>query len=100
MGPWVDVKENALAVLPRMCTPARQDGLHEPRHGPVPADRALAPLVRGLLEELVCHRPRLVVQTRSQLVTRELDLLRKLDHVRVKMTVTMDSERVRRAFQP
>jgi DNA repair photolyase len=42
----------------------------------------------------------LVVQTRSPLVTRDLDVLARFDHVRVNMTVTTDSEDVRKAFEP
>jgi len=100
-GYWVDVKENALAVLRRMRTPLRDKSIYmssvtDPYQ---PIERKLG-LVRELLEELVRHQPRLVVQTRSQLVTRDIDLLRRLDHVRVNMTVTTDSERVRHAFEP
>jgi DNA repair photolyase len=100
-GYWVDVKENALNVFRRMRTPLRDKTIYmssvtDPYQ---PIERKLE-LVRGLLEELVRHQPRLVVQTRSQLVTRDIDLLSQLDHVQVNMTVTTDSERVRRAFEP
>src|SRR5690606_12907774 len=39
-------------------------------------------------------------QTRSPLVTRDIDLLSRFDTVQVNMTVTTDSEEVRRAFEP
>jgi len=64
-----------------------------------PVERRLG-LVRSLLEVLVDQQPRLTIQTRSPLVTRDLDLLRRFEHVRVNMTVTTDSEEVRRAFEP
>jgi DNA repair photolyase len=100
-GYWVEVKENALAALRRMRTPLRDKAIYmssvtDPYQ---PIERKLG-LVRSLLEEFVRHQPRLVVQTRSQLVTRDIDLLRQLEHVQVNMTVTTDSERVRRAFEP
>jgi len=100
-GYWVEVKENALAVLRRMRTPLQGKTIYmssvtDPYQ---PIERQLG-LVRSLLEELVRHQPRLVVQTRSQLVTRDIDLFRQLDHVRINMTVTTDSERVRRTFEP
>jgi len=100
-GGWVEVKENALDVLRRMRTPLRGKTIYmssvtDPYQ---PIERKLG-LVRALLEELLGHQPRLVVQTRSQLVTRDIDLYREFDHVRVNMTVTTDSERVRRAFEP
>ncbi len=100
-GYWVDVKENALTVLRRMRTPLHDKTIYmssvtDPYQ---PIERKLG-LVRSLLEELVRHQPRLVVQTRSSLVTRDIDLFRQFDHVQVNMTVTTDSERVRRAFEP
>ncbi|HVM07925.1 MAG TPA: radical SAM protein [Acidimicrobiales bacterium] len=100
-GYWVEVKQNALTVLRRMRTPLRGKRIYmssvtDPYQ---PIERKLR-LVRELLEELIRHQPRLVVQTRSQLVTRDIDLLRQFDHVQVNMTITTDSERVRRAFEP
>jgi len=41
-----------------------------------------------------------VIQTRSQLITRDIDLLKQFDIVQVNMTVTTDSEDVRKAFEP
>jgi DNA repair photolyase len=64
-----------------------------------PVERRLG-LVRDLLVELVTRQPKLVVQTRGPLVTRDIDLLSQFDDVRVNMTVTTDSEQVRRAFEP
>lgn len=100
-GQWVEVKENALALLRRMRRPLRDRSIYmssvtDPYQ---PIERRLE-LVRSLLLELVPHQPRLVVQTRSPLVTRDLDLFRQFDHVRVNMTVTTDSERIRKAFEP
>jgi DNA repair photolyase len=100
-GYWVEVKEDALEVLRRMRTPLRDKTIYmssvtDPYQ---PVERKLG-LVRSLLQELVKHQPRLVVQTRSQLAVRDVDLYRQFDHVRVNMTVTTDSERVRRAFEP
>ena len=50
------------------------------------------------------RQPRLVVQTRSPDVTRDVDLFRRIiengGRVQVNMTVTTDDEDVRRAFEP
>ena len=65
-----------------------------------PIERRLE-LSRELLRELVQHQPRLVIQTRSNLVRRDIDLLREFDaYVQVNVTVTTDSEKVRKAFEP
>lgn len=100
-GDWVRVKDNALDRLRRMRTPLRGRSIYmssvtDPYQ---PVERRLG-LVRALLEELVAHQPRLVVQTRSPLVTRDVDLFRRFEHVRVNMTVTTDDEEVRRRFEP
>ena len=100
-GFWVEVKENALESLRRMRTPLNDARIYmssvtDPYQ---PIERQLG-VVRELLEELVSHQPRLVVQTRSPLVTRDIELFARFEHVRVNMTVTTDSERVRRAFEP
>lgn len=100
-GRWVRVKENAVDRLKRMRTDlggARiyMSSVTDPYQ---PVERTLR-LVRELLEVLVPQQPRLVVQTRSGLVTRDVDLFADLEHVRVNMTVTTDLEDVRREFEP
>lgn len=46
------------------------------------------------------RQPRLVVQTRAPLVTRDIDLFQRFTHLRVNMTVTTDDESVRKRFEP
>src|SRR5262249_5783542 len=53
-----------------------------------------------ILEALVPHQPRLLVQTRGPLVVRDLDVLMKFAAVRVNVSIPTDSEAVRLAFQP
>jgi DNA repair photolyase len=59
-------------------------------------------LTRSILELLAeeQRQPRLVIQTRSPLVTRDIDLLRHFEDVRVNMSITTDSEEVRKQFEP
>ncbi len=100
-GRWVEVKENAVDVLRRMRTDLAgktvyMSSVTDPYQ---PIERRLG-LVRGLLEVLCTTGIRLVVQTRSPLAVRDIDLFRRFDAVRINMTVTTDSERVRRAFEP
>lgn len=100
-GSWVQAKVNAVAVLRRMRVDLRGKSIYmssvtDPYQ---PVERRLG-LVRDLLVELVPRQPKLVVQTRGPLVTRDIDLLGELDDVRVNMTITTDSEEVRKAFEP
>ncbi|MEZ4702706.1 MAG: radical SAM protein [Rhodothermales bacterium] len=65
-----------------------------------PVEKKLG-LTRSLLEWLVAHHaPRLVIQTRSPLVTRDIDLIARLPASQINMTVTTDSEEVRQIFEP
>ena len=102
-GNWVTVKENAVALLRKKKLHALDgkkiymSSVTDPYQ---PIERGLE-LTRSLLEELLrAHQPRLVIQTRSPDVTRDIDILRQFDHLQVNMTVTTDSEAVRRVFEP
>jgi DNA repair photolyase len=102
-GHWVQVKANALDLLrkkrkrPLTGRTIYMSSVTDPYQ---PIERKLR-LTRSLLEELVTyHQPKLVLQTRATLVTRDIDLLTRFKHVQVNMTVTTDTDDVRRAFEP
>ena len=102
-GDWVNVKQNAVALVRRFCKRKPLAGksiymssVTDPYQ---PVERKLQ-LTRSILKEILPHQPRLVVQTRSPLATRDIDLLRQFEIAQVNMTVTTDSEPVRRAFEP
>ena len=102
-GRWVLVKENALALLrkrrkrPLIGASIYMSSVTDPYQ---PVERQLR-LTRVVLEELLTyHQVHLVIQTRSPLVTRDLDLLTQFDHLRVNMSVTTDDETVRKTFEP
>ena len=102
-GHWVQVKENALQLLCKQRTQPLQDkiiymsSVTDPYQ---PVERKLG-LTRQILQELLdYHQVRLVIQTRSPLVTRDIDLLGQFAHLQVNMTVTTDNEQVRRTFEP
>ncbi|MFD0588699.1 radical SAM protein [Paenibacillus sp. GCM10027627] len=105
-GTWVDIKRNAADVLRKQLRAAK-------RRGPVtifmssstdpyqPAEYE-AEITRTLLETMLDDRPDFVlVQTRSPLVTRDLELLQQLGRgVRVSMTIETDRDDIRRIFTP
>ena len=106
-GQWVSVKRNAAELLGRRARGTLDDKLiymssvTDPYQ---PAERKLR-LTRAILEVLAeRHAPKLVVQTRSPDVVRDIDLFRKIQHkggrVQVNMTITTDDEEIRRAFEP
>ncbi|MGI8981167.1 MAG: SPL family radical SAM protein [Pirellulaceae bacterium] len=100
-GKWVTVKENAVQLLNRLRRDLRGKSIYissvtDPYQ---PVEKRLE-LTRNILQELVRHQPRLVIQTRSPLIVRDIDLLKQFEVAQVNMTVTTDSEEVRRAFEP
>ena len=106
-GYWVTVKENAAALLKKR-KPGFLDGkriymssVTDPYQ---PIEREVN-LTRQLLEVMADrHKPKLVVQTRSPTVVRDIDLFRQIEEnggrVQVNMTVTTDDENIRRTFEP
>ncbi|WP_229023043.1 SPL family radical SAM protein [Actinomarinicola tropica] len=100
-GDWVVVKENAVRKLRNMRTDLAGKTVYMSSvTDPYQLIERRLGLVRELLEVLADREVRLVVQTRSPLVTRDIDLFKRFEHIRVNMTVTTDSERVRRVFEP
>lgn len=100
-GNWVVVKQNALTALRKVRTNLQDKTVYmssvtDPYQ---PIERRLE-LVRSLLTELHFRGVRLVIQTRSPLVVRDIDLLKEFKHVRVNMTIGTDSRVVHKLFEP
>ena len=106
-GQWVSVKDNALAAL-RKVRSGKLDGrliymssVTDP-YQPIERELELTRRLLAIMAER--HKPKLVVQTRSPLVTRDCDLFRQIEanggRVQVNMTVTTDDEDIRRTFEP
>lgn len=102
-GKWVEVKENALALLlkkrkkPMLDKTIYLSSVTDP-YQPIEKDLELT---KSILQELVdYHDVRLVIQTRAPLVTRDINLLSKFRKLQVNMTVTTDTEEVRKVFEP
>ncbi|MFN7717270.1 MAG: radical SAM protein [Pseudanabaenaceae cyanobacterium] len=106
-GKWVIIKENASDILqkelegwlrhqperpPRIYMSSVTDPYQplESRHG----------LTRRLLEVMLDYRPTLVVQTRSPIITRDIDYLQRFQNLRINMSIPTGSESVRRDFEP
>jgi len=100
-GEFVDVKMNAPDLLAREIrrkTPGKVwvSGVCDP-YQPVEAEYEIA---RQCIQIIVENRWPLVVQTRSPLVLRDLDILASGEDVEVGMSVTTADDNVRRLFEP
>src|SRR5436309_15221206 len=97
-GKWFQAKSNAVQVARKQAPKVAGQALYlssvtDPY---LSAERGLH-LTRGVLEVLVPHQPRLLVQTRGPLVVRDIDVLQQFEAVRVNMSIPTDSEEVRLA---
>jgi DNA repair photolyase len=105
-GAWLDVKRNAPALLRQELRllhgagkPVRvyMSSATDPYNG---GERRYH-VTRGCLEVFCDMPPRLlVVQTRSPLVRRDYDLLGRIPHAWLSMTIETDDDRVRRQLTP
>jgi DNA repair photolyase len=57
-------------------------------------------LTRQLLEVMVEYTPILVIQTRSPLIIKDIDILQRFKHLRINMSIPTGSESVRKDFEP
>lgn len=100
-GKWFQAKKNAVALAKKhgKKTAGKAVYMSSVTDPYQPVERGLQ-LTRGILEALVRHQPRLVIQTRGPLVVRDIDVLQQFDTVRVNVSIPTDSEEVRMAFEP
>lgn len=105
-GSWVDVKTEAASELRKELARAKARGsvtiFMSSSTDPYQPAEYKEGVTRSLLEVMADDPPDfLLLQTRSPLVTRDIDLLQRLgERVRVSMTVETDREDVRKAFSP
>lgn len=101
-GRWVEVKENALELLRRRRDLAGKSIYIGSATDPYQPAEGRTRITRRILEHLLSLSPlpRVVIQTRSPLVTRDIDLLRRFNKIRVNVSVTTDDDEVRRTFEP
>lgn len=98
-GKWVDIKIDAERQIANTELRGKKIFMSSATDPYQPLEQRIG-LTRRIVEVLVRKQPYLVVQTRSPLVTRDIDLLTRLEQVRVNMSITTDSDEVRKKFEP
>ena len=100
-GKFVDVKVNAASLLQREIKKKRPgvvwiSGVCDPYQ---PLEKEYE-LTKRCLEILLTHGWPVTVQTKSPLVLRDVESLRKFDKVEVGLTITTADENIRKIFEP
>ena len=105
-GDWVDIKKEAASLLSKELRRAKTKGdvtiFMSSSTDPYQPVEYKEKVTRSLLEVMVDDPPEfLLVQTRSPLVSRDIDVLKHFkDRVRVSMTMETDLETMRKQFTP
>ncbi len=106
-GDWVRVKANSLRLLdratrsksPRQVLRSGDAVYMSSVTDPYQPLESHVGLTRAILERLADVQPRLTIQTRSPVVTRDIDLFQRFEHLRVNMTITTDDDEVRKRYE-
>lgn len=106
-GKWVIYKENAVEILEKELEKWQRKNPNQPPTiymssvtDPYQPLESKYQLTRSLLEVMVEYRPTLVIQTRSPIITRDIDYLQRFQRLRINMSIPTGSEAVRKDFEP
>jgi len=100
-GNFVDIKINAPKLLAEEIKKKKKgevwiSGICDPYQ---PVERKYK-LTRKCLEILLKNNWPVIIQTKSPLILRDLDLLRKFQNIEVGFTITTADERIKKIFEP
>lgn len=106
-GEWAIVKQNAAELLDKELAkwykknPDRAPSIYMSSvTDPYQPIEAKEKLTRSLLEVMVKYQPTLVIQTRSPMITRDIEFLQQFQRLRINMSIPTGSELVRKDFEP
>ncbi len=105
-GNWVIIKQNAVELLEQELKRWQKQHPDTPPSiymssvtDPYQPIEAKEKLTRQLLEVMIDYQPTLVIQTRSPMIVRDVDLLRQLERLRVNLSIPTGSDHVRKDFE-
>ncbi|GEM_PF-173755 len=106
-GNWVIIKQNAVEILEKELqkwhkkNPDKSPSIYMSSvTDPYQPIESKEKLTRRLLEVMVKYQPTLVIQTRSPMITRDIDILNQFQRLRINMSIPTGSESVRKDFEP
>lgn len=100
-GRWVDVKTDAERQIAKAdlkgarILMATATDAYQPLEAKIELTRRIVELLGDLKRQ-----PQLRVQTRSPIAARDIDLFRRFASIRVNMSITTDSDEIRKRFEP
>jgi len=101
-GKWVHAKANGPGLI-RKLPPKFLHGksvLLSSATDPYQHAEKTYKITRGILENLVPHQPKLMIQTRGPLLTRDIDLFHQFHNPWINISITTDDETIKHEFEP
>ena len=101
-GKWIDVKVNSVREVLRKKDLAGKKIFMSSATDPYQPLERRVELTRAIVEALSdpSRQPDLTVMTRSPIVARDIDLFKRFEKIQVNMSVTTDSDAIRKRFEP
>ncbi|MFC1633120.1 radical SAM protein [Patescibacteria group bacterium] len=100
-GEFVDIKSNAADTIPTKSEKYRgRTLLLSSVTDPYQPLEKECKLTRQILKKLIPLQPNLQILTKSDLITRDIDLLKQFKQVEVGLTITMLDEKIRKEIEP
>lgn len=106
-GNWVIVKQNAVQLIEKELEKWYKRHPNKPPTiymssvtDPYQPLESKTQLTRGLLSVMIRYQPILVIQTRSPMIVRDIDLLKQFKSLRINMSIPTGSDSVRKDFEP
>lgn len=100
-GSYVDVKINAPQLIPEKSEKYKNKKifLSSVTDPYLPLEKKYC-LTRQILEKLIPLNPILDIQTKSSLITRDIDLLKQFENLRAGLTISILDEKIRKKTEP
>ena len=106
-GNWVVIKQNGVEILEKELNRWVKRNPETPPSiymssvtDPYQPIESKVELTRQLLMAMLPYQPTLVIQTRSPMIIRDIDLLQQFQRLRINFSIPTGSEQVRRDFEP
>jgi DNA repair photolyase len=98
-GKWVEVKYRAIEALQKVNLKGKSIFMSSVTDPYQPIEVKLR-LTRKIVEHLMNTQAHLVIQTRSPIVARDIDLLQGFNKVQVNLSVPTDDDEIRKCYEP
>ncbi len=100
-GKFVDIKINAPELIPAKTTKYKGKSffLSSITDPYIPLEKKYE-LTRGVLEKLIPLQPNIGIQTKSNLIVRDIDLLKKFTECEAGLTITTLDDNIRKKIEP